>query len=243
MTDPRSRRCTERGSSLIAVIGIMAIFAIISITIIGTTMSTLSATTSTRAAVQAQAAAEAGIDTILAALAAKVCLDKTSFEGTNPSFLAAVTYLDSAGDPVECSAADELQIISTGLAADPGIAAGSSQSRETVVAVYALTNDSTGETQASPALYSWSDVHVDKGNLTSAFSTKSLPTVQVGSGHLVQRGYLRSQMDRLPGERHQGAEHDGPGLGRCWLRPRRLGWLYGGEAIHLQRIDSHSDYQ
>jgi hypothetical protein len=167
----------ERGSSLLAVIGVMAVFAVMSITVIGTTMSALSATTSTRAAVQAQAAAEAGIAAAVADLASDVCGHTAVSSDINPIFTATVTYLDENEDTAaDCAGADKIQIESIGSAANRRAAAGSTPNSAEVVAVYEV--DTLSATFAGPpaVIYSGGEVAFNKSPL---FASGILPDIQI----------------------------------------------------------------
>lgn len=153
--DSDSRPRNERGSSLIAVIGIMAVFVIISVTIVGSTMSTLSATTSARAGMQAQAAAEAGIDTNLAILALDACAAPVN-SFVKPKFTVDLSYFDSDGSSTEsCAGAQKIRIKALGIADDFSIAANSATNSRSVEATYRLVSTPTSVVNSAPAIYSW----------------------------------------------------------------------------------------
>src|SRR5687768_16719594 len=56
---------SERGSAMVAVLGVMAVTAIIGVTIVTATVNGMAVTSAAKAGIQARAAAEAGIDRAL----------------------------------------------------------------------------------------------------------------------------------------------------------------------------------
>ncbi|RNE59218.1 hypothetical protein EEJ31_10645 [Cryobacterium tepidiphilum] len=137
-----SRRARDdRGSALVAVIGLMAIGAVITLTLTAATLNSLKVTTSTRASVQARAAAEAGIDVAVAQLrTTDACstdasghLAFTPVSGVNIQSIT-ISHDGTAGCPVETSTS--VQIASTGAATAKGVAGASSGDRFTIVETY-----------------------------------------------------------------------------------------------------------
>lgn len=145
----------ERGNAMIAVIGLLAVTSIVTMTVTGATVQALGFTSLTRAGVQSNAAAEAGVDAMLAALFADACpetgqldasqgdLDPTltGADADAPFFEATIAYRISTsaawtnGCPIE--AATQIRIQSVGFAADQGVAESvSGRDASAVQAVY-----------------------------------------------------------------------------------------------------------
>jgi hypothetical protein len=147
----------ERGNAMIAVIGLLAVTSIITMTVTGATVQALGYTSLSRAGVQSNAAAEAGVDAMLAALFADECpatgqleasqgdLDPTltGAAADDPFFEATVAYRINAtaswttGCPID--AATQIRIQSTGFATDQGVA----------------ESASAGDASAVQAIYAW----------------------------------------------------------------------------------------
>ncbi len=132
----------DHGSTLMAVIGFMGVAAIITITVAAVTLNSLGFTSSTRAGVQAQAAAESGIDYFQADIAADGCSD-TYAPGLAADFTAKVSYslFDTgeswiAGCP-GAAKAKRLKVVSTGVATATGVAGNSSGDTRVVESVFA----------------------------------------------------------------------------------------------------------
>jgi hypothetical protein len=68
-----SRGASERGSAILAVLGVMGVTMVIAVTTTTASLHAVGITTSTRASVEAEAAAEAGIDYTASMLATSVC--------------------------------------------------------------------------------------------------------------------------------------------------------------------------
>jgi hypothetical protein len=155
--DRLGRADGERGNAMIAVIGLLAVTSIITMTVTGATVQALGFTSLTRAGVQSNAAAEAGVDAMLAALFADDCPASGQLEATQgsvdpaltgpaaeaPFFEATVAYRIStaaawtSGCPID--AATQIRIQSTGFAADQGVA----------------ESASAGDASAVQAVYTW----------------------------------------------------------------------------------------
>ena len=88
----------ERGSALIGVLGIMSVTSVIAVTATSMSMHAVGYTTSTRAGVQAEAAAEAGVDYAAANLATSACQSQYS-STTAPIFVVNVSYSTLATSP------------------------------------------------------------------------------------------------------------------------------------------------
>ncbi|TFD87757.1 hypothetical protein [Cryobacterium serini] len=144
---------SERGSSLLAVVGLMAVAAIATLAIAGSTMNSLGVSSAARAGVQAQAAAEAGIDDTLFKLTTAPC-DTVTLGTAVPTPVATVTisYWPSAitgdwgnGCPVG-DAVTQIKIVSTGYAIQNGQAGNASGNTRTIEAIYALNMTGSGTT-------------------------------------------------------------------------------------------------
>ena len=120
----RAMRHGERGSSLMAVIGIGAVTAIVGISVGAMTIGAMSYTNANRSSVQARAAAEAGVSATLAGLQTTGdCTLKagTYSSATDPIFSAIVQHKTTAGWVNGCpvAAATGIRIESTGTAKSP----------------------------------------------------------------------------------------------------------------------------
>ncbi len=85
----------ERGSALIAVIGIMGVASLVTMTMSGLSIGAISYTNTTRSGVQAQTAAESGIAVAAAALAASNCQPGFS-NSTDPAYSVVVFFATSS---------------------------------------------------------------------------------------------------------------------------------------------------
>ncbi|MFO7689991.1 MAG: hypothetical protein R6W83_05480 [Cryobacterium sp.] len=152
-------RSGERGSALMAVIAIMAITGVIALVVGTVTVNALAVTQNTRTSVQAQAAAEAGIDATLAALRANGC-SGTDFTSTSaaPFYTARISF--STGGPTAgytegCpTATGFLRILSTGAHTAAGLTAPEARSHR-IEGVYHTTVTSAEVTGTGPAVYSY----------------------------------------------------------------------------------------
>ena len=138
-------RRNERGSALMAVLGIMAVTAIIAVTISAATINGLAFTSTSRASVQARAAADAGIDVAITDLrTTNGCATDgygkfKSDAGDVPSYVVLLEHLDPllgwvAGCPDAKSTS--VQITSIGDAQTVGVAGSDSGDKATIQAVF-----------------------------------------------------------------------------------------------------------
>ena len=176
----RSSPESERGSSLLAVVGLMAVFAIIAVTIVGSTMSAIGVSSSTQAGVQAQAAAEAGIDATVAGLATTKCADVVLDSTLAAADLRSASeysvdlffQVSAGGDwSAGCAPdrASKIRIVSTGTA-DAALTTASSR---TVEAVYAIEKKG-GSGPSGISIYAYSDLKLTESagiSKVGAFST------------------------------------------------------------------------
>jgi len=185
---------TERGSALIGVLGVMGVTSLIAVTTTSASMHAVGYTTSTRAGVQAEAAAEAGVDFAAANLATSVC-QPTYSSTTAPVFSVTVAYstlftspgsVDNSwvsGCPTFASAA-RLKLVSTGTASSPGVAGNSSENVRTVEAIYSYSSvpASYAVIPSGAALYSYSQTDPTINNLTVTQAGTVRPSIQLLSG-------------------------------------------------------------
>jgi cytoskeletal protein CcmA (bactofilin family) len=185
---------TERGSALIGVLGVMGVTSLIAVTTTSMSMHAVGYTTSTRAGVQAEAAAEAGVDFAAANLATSICQPQYS-STTTPIFAVTIAYstLATSPGPVDNSwvngcptfaTASRLKLVSTGTASSLGLAGNTSQNVRTVEAIYSYTSVPTSfaVTPTGPALYSFAQVDPTINNLTVNQAGTVRPSIQFLSG-------------------------------------------------------------
>ena len=136
-------RHRERGSALIAVLGIMVVLSIVTVTVAAVTVQAAGTTTASRAGVQSRASAEAGIDVALARLTTTngcSSLGNAMNSTVTPVFTSAISYSLNSGStwtngcpPVS---ATHVRITSIGTAEQLGVARASSGDKSTVQATY-----------------------------------------------------------------------------------------------------------
>ncbi|WP_104089480.1 MULTISPECIES: hypothetical protein [unclassified Cryobacterium] len=132
----------ERGSVLIAVIGVMAVLVIVTLTVTSSSLQSLGLTTSVLAGVQAQAAAEAGIAAGVVQLSTGCPLvEDNRLRRSAPQFEVIFSHLDS-GAPVweeGCPAAmGQVKMVSTGTAGAAGLGGKAAGTTRSVEAVYSV---------------------------------------------------------------------------------------------------------
>ena len=120
----RAMQHGERGSSLMAVIGIGAVTAIVGISVGAMTIGAMNYTNANRSSVQARAAAEAGVNAALVGLqtTGDCALKAGTYSSTSdPIFSATVQYKTTSGWVSGCpvAAATGIRIESTGTAKSP----------------------------------------------------------------------------------------------------------------------------
>ena len=188
------RGAKESGSAMLAVLGVMAVASSIAITTTSVSMHAVGYTTSTRAGVQAEAAAEAGIDFGAASLATSVC--KSQYTNTStPIFTVTISWsalanslgnTDSSwvsGCPTDTTA-QRLKLVSVGTAALPGLAGNSSENVRRVEAIFPYTPTPALSTviASGGALYSYAQVDPTINNLTINQASTTRPSIQYLSG-------------------------------------------------------------
>ncbi|MDP1719858.1 MAG: hypothetical protein Q8L08_02500 [Candidatus Nanopelagicaceae bacterium] len=188
------RRFRERGSALIGVLGVMGVASVIGVTSVTMSIHAVGYTTSTRAGVQAEAAAEAGIDFTAANLATSVC-QPVYTSSTAPVFSVVISYstlVSSPGDvdtswvsgcPTTTSAA-RLKLVSTGWASQYGVAGNSSNDARMVEAIYPYTPTPPSYViiPSGPSLYAYAQLDPTINNLTITQASTARPSLQYYSG-------------------------------------------------------------
>lgn len=184
----------ERGSALVGVLGVMGVTTVIALTITTMSLHALGYTTSTRAGVQAEAAAEAGIDFAAANLATLACRPQYSSTSA-PIFAVTVAYstLQTSPGDVDTSwvsgcptfaDAKRLKLVSTGLASALGVAGSSSGNVRKIEAIFPYTPSSTpyGIFPSGAAIYAFAQADPTMNNLTINMAGTSRPTIEYLSG-------------------------------------------------------------
>ena len=164
----------DRGNAMIAVIGLLAVTSIITMTVTSATVQAAGFTSLSRAGVQSNAAAEAGVDAMLAALFADNCPASGELTATQgsvdpalsgaaanaPFFEATIAYRISTaaawtgGCPLE--AATQIRIQSVGFAADEGVAASASgRDSSAVQAIYTWQPGANSAAVTGAAVFSY----------------------------------------------------------------------------------------
>ena len=181
----RPMLATERGSALMAVVGVMAVTVVIGLTITVATFNGLGATSGAKASVQSRAAAAAGVNVAVATLPRIVGCPLTlpSAPGNpvtgDPKYDLALEYLNSAGLPVtpagDCSIASRVKITSTGYSQTPVRSGASSGGRSKLESIFAYNVPS------GAAIYLANGANFNNGG--SITSTVSVPAIQVKTGN------------------------------------------------------------
>jgi len=139
-----ARKRDDSGSALVAVVGVVVVLAIVGATLVATTIFNSGVTSATRANVQAQAAAEGGIDAVRAALPSCVSGIYSSPAGVQPQYTATVWHRSTATAPwgtPGCPAATSTQvrIVAVGTAQTKGVLGQSGGDTATMEAVFDRT--------------------------------------------------------------------------------------------------------
>lgn len=164
-------RTDERGAALAAVIGLMAVLLLLGATMASATIGALRHTSSDRAAVQARAAAEAGIDAATAGLRTTNDCADPAIAGVDPAS-AAATYRSIAGQTPKFTAGVEsfeagtgwrpgcpdsdttrVRVVSTGTASSPGVAGATAGDTVTMEAQFDYEPVIVQVPQAGSAVY------------------------------------------------------------------------------------------
>jgi len=187
----------ERGSALIGVLGVMGVASVIGVTSTSMSVQALGFTTSTLAGVQAQAAAEAGIDFAASNLSTSTCQSQYSSTSA-PIFSVDVSYstLPAAQGESDTSwvsgcptfaNAQRLKLISTGWTSALGVAGNSSGNIRKVEAIYLYT-PAPSPYEIIPSgstLYAWAQTDPTINNLTITQASTVRPIIQYFSGSAI----------------------------------------------------------
>lgn len=186
------RADAERGSALVAVLGLLGVVMVVSLAVSTVTVRSMGATTASRAGVQAEAAAEAGVDYAAANLSKGACLPTYS-QSTAPTFSVAVSFsMQSTGDTwvngcPSGVAAQRLRTVSTGHAAASGVAGDSSGNVRSVEAIYPAVVANGQVMPSGPAVYAYSSAGFS-GSGTVLGVSGTIPSVKIKTGDVVCNG-------------------------------------------------------
>jgi hypothetical protein len=179
----------ERGSALIAVLGIALVMMIASLMIATMSISALGFTSTTRAGIQAKTAAESGINVAVVTLRSGAC-DATKTQTTAPAYAYQVSFSRATtGDswvlncpPVADQTVKRIKIVSTGTANAQTGTGVSSANKTSVEAVFPFTPAILPGVKASgAAMFFYGGVVFDNnGNLL--VSAGGPPAIQVADG-------------------------------------------------------------
>lgn len=172
----------ERGSALVAVIGVLVVTLIVTVVISASVISAMGFTTATRADVQSQAAAEAGIAVAQASLLAGTCATEADtiedadgdgyleavFRGTNPEFTTVVKSWSGTTPENGCPTASATRVVVTGHggAATPGLISRGDTS--VVAAEFTQSATPPAHPASGPAVYSGGGANLNAMAITSA---------------------------------------------------------------------------
>ncbi len=182
----------DRGSAIIGVLGVMGVSGVIALTITTMSLHAVGYSTSTRASVQAEAAAEAGIDYAAANLATGVCQSQYS-SSSAPIFAVTIAYSTLPTSPGDTdtswvsgcsSSAQRLKLVSTGWASALGVAGNSSGNVRRVEAIYPYTPSPPPNAiiPSGASLYSFAQTDLTMQNLTITQASTTRPSIEYLSG-------------------------------------------------------------
>jgi len=184
----------EKGSAILGVLGVMAVTMVIAVTTTTASLHAVGVTSSTRASVEAEAAAEAGIDYAASKLATSVCQAQYT-SSSAPVFSVAVSYSNLSTSPgttdtswvsgcPTSTSAQRLKLVSTGTASTAGVAGNTSGNVRKVEAIYPYTPSPPAYTitPSGPATFSYSQQDPTINNLTITQAGTVRPTVVYLSG-------------------------------------------------------------
>lgn len=191
LTRVRSKRVLdERGSTLMAVIGVMAVLLIIGVTVVAATVSSLTFTSSTRAGVQSVAAAESGINVAELSLVNGTCQSQYT-RLLAPAFTALVSYSLSVSNDVwvnGCPAAgvpaQRIKVVSTGQPAPQGVIGDPARHATSVEAIFGYVPAVLpGVHSSGAAMYLYGGV-VFKNNANLFIAESGRAAIQVKQGNM-----------------------------------------------------------
>ena len=179
----------ERGSALLAALGLTAVAAVIAIVVTTTSLFSVGYTTSTLAAVQSQAAAEAGVDFAAASVSSTTTACQANYSNSSaPKFTVAVSYsvISPVPSPIPSTgvtwvsgcptlAATLVKFVSTGTASNAGLVGNTGGNTRRVEAVYPFRANPAG---TGAALYSYQQTDRTATNLTLTTGASATPSIQ-----------------------------------------------------------------
>ena len=179
----------QQGSALLAALGLTAVAAVIAIVVTSTSLFSVGYTTSTLAAVQSQAAAEAGVDFAAASISSLTTACQSTYSSSSaPKFTVAVSYseVNPVPSPIPSTgltwlsgcptlAATLVKFVSTGTASNPGLVGNSGGNTRRVEAVYPFRPNPAG---TGAALYSFAQTDQTATNLTLTTGASASPSIQ-----------------------------------------------------------------
>lgn len=187
-------RRDERGSAMVAVLGVMGVTLVIALTTTTASLHAVGITTATRASVEAEAAAEAGIDYAASQLATLVC-QPTYSSLTAPIFSVVVSSSDLQTSPgttdtswingcPTSTSTQRLKLVSTGTASTSGVAGNTSGNIRKVEAIFSYTPNPPSYTivPSGPATFSYAQTDPTINNLTITQAGTVRPTLVYLSG-------------------------------------------------------------
>jgi Tfp pilus assembly protein PilX len=182
----------DRGSALMAVLGVAALMMIVGVAIASMAVTALGFTGTTRAGIQARTAAESGINVAVVALRNGTCSASANYsQASTPTYFANVSYSTAdTGDtwvlnacpPYADQTVKRVKIVSTGTAKAQTAAGGTSLNQTSVEAIYPFTPAvRPGITPTGSAMYFYGTVsYKNNGNLIVAAGGP--PAIQVANG-------------------------------------------------------------
>ncbi|MBG6108871.1 hypothetical protein [Frigoribacterium sp. CG_9.8] len=198
--DARFRRVgkEESGAALLAAIGLTAVAAIIALTVTSSTIYAVGYSTAIRSGVQAQAAAEGGIDFAAASLGTPAGGCLTQYVSTTaPIFTVNVSYSNVDPSPVPdvdtswvsgcptTTAVKRLKRNSIGTADTFGLAGNASGNTRKLSAIYPYTLTALPYlTGTGASIYSYAQTDTTVNNLTITQGGTVLPAIQYLSGSM-----------------------------------------------------------
>jgi hypothetical protein len=179
----------ERGSALIAVLGLTMVTAIIGVTITAVTVNALGTTTSNRASVESRAAAEAGIDVATVGLqTATSCAGVAGVysSATAPEYEAKIQYDAGAGWVAGCpiDTATKVRIVSTGTAQAAGVAGATAGDTTVLEGIFNYVPDFVHIPPVDAAVYAYSIQGALKNFELSSSSNSLTSDVQIAHGNV-----------------------------------------------------------
>lgn len=184
----------ERGSTLVAVIGIFAVTVVISMVVGSAAINALGFTSATRAGVQSSASAEAGINFAVSQLMQGEC--QTTYTDADAAVALGIASVDvefsvdiksrpssSAAWSNECpgNSSSEVRLLATGNATTPGIGDQTRGDLQRIEAVYSYNSAVAAIRPSGSAVYSYSSGTLNDAKILSEGSTPASIAIRTGS--------------------------------------------------------------